>query len=71
MNQHKSNSGKLIKACCVCGKWYDEEKQTWYVPINNSEHNITHSYCDPCFEKALEKVRADIQELQRYKLRYI
>jgi len=50
---------RFIRVCCVCKCW--DEGDHWSnrpIPVGKQ----MHTYCPPCYEKALKQMRIDLAE---------
>jgi hypothetical protein len=47
----------VFRQCCVCGRFYKEGKWVEKEDFGIEIELITHSYCDVCLKKELEKMK--------------
>jgi len=40
----------IVRQCCKCKEWLDEESATVANTRNKIEYTISHGYCEPCNE---------------------
>jgi len=51
-----SDGKPLIPICCVCGKVRDLNNQ-WHMEVIPGDVILSHTYCPPCAQEELKKLR--------------
>ena len=52
------NKSDLLVLCCVCGKKRIGDSWKPYNATLGEQRNASHTYCPPCYEKAMNEMDA-------------